>query len=416
MPIAEDFREQVLRALTCLQDRGYIPLDAEDTPDYDEWDHLCDWIGIEFGWEGLLEKTPVHPPELRVIAQEIRQLQMVQAMVGRFPYFRHPERAVCQRELPILTAKLKEILDYLPEPTMPSTIQPCLQRKSRGPRPDIAKSSDSAVTTGTAGRNTVLMRLGELSICVRELIGQEEELRKEACETDEPEAKARASHEAEEKAKQWHGAMFELMPEIERLEICLLSEGPQAEPIRQEIKQLYFRAPEKRGPYAFVPDAAKVKAGLSRLDLLMDAASAIVAEPVTAQAGPTTAHSTTSVQSHTGRKHRLRSRIKKNLKPPARRASTVATIIEELYRLRPRMTGSTADYEALRREHPDFLTFKVAGKHSELKEKVLNLQGHTQHKRLAMELAAANFGVALATVQTDWKHFKPERYRKLVHN
>jgi hypothetical protein len=260
------------------------------------------------------------------------------------------------------------------------------------------------------------MRLGELSNRVRELIGQEEELRKKACETDEPEGKARASQEAEDKAKQWRRAMFDLMPEIERLEICLLSEGPQAEPIRQEIKQLCFRAAEKWGPYAFEPDAAKVKAGLSRLDQLVDRVWAIVAEPVTAQAGTSIARSTAMVQGHPGRKHRLRSRIKKNLKPPARRASTVATIIEELNRLRPRMTSSTTDYEALRTEHPHFLTFKVAGKHSELKDKVLNLQGHAQHKRLAMELAAAHHGVALATVQTDWKHFKPKRFRKRVHN
>jgi hypothetical protein len=151
MRIADDFREQVLGALTCLQNRGYIPQNADDNPESDEWDHLCDWIGIKFGWEGLLEKTPIHPPELRVIAQEIRQLHMVQAMIGNYPHYRHSVPAVCQRELPILIAKLKELLEYLPEPTLPTAPPQNLQRKSRGPHAAMAKHEKIAAVVASFG-------------------------------------------------------------------------------------------------------------------------------------------------------------------------------------------------------------------------------------------------------------------------
>jgi hypothetical protein len=116
-----------------------------------------------------------------------------------------------------------------------------------------------------------------------------------------------------------------------------------------------------------------------------------------------------------GRTRPRRSRIKKNLKPSERRADTVAKIIQELNRLRPRMTGVESDYEALRKENPHFLTFKVASRFTDLKTKVLNVQDHRRHIRLAQELAAANHGRKLTTVQTDWKRHKPDKYRQHVH-
>jgi hypothetical protein len=116
----------------------------------------------------------------------------------------------------------------------------------------------------------------------------------------------------------------------------------------------------------------------------------------------------------TSKERARRSRIQfgKNLSPTERRAHTTASLLEELNRLRPRMTGAESDYSGLARENPHFLTFKIARKHPELKEKVLNLQGHRRHFRLAQELAAAHHGVALATVQTDWKKSKPQEYRR----
>jgi hypothetical protein len=73
---------------------------------------------------------------------------------------------------------------------------------------------------------------------------------------------------------------------------------------------------------------------------------------------------------------------------------------------------SQSDYERLRAQHPAFLTFKVAAKHEELREKVLNVQDHRRHYRLAQELAAAYHGRELSTVKTDWKKHKPVKYRR----
>lgn len=98
-----------------------------------------------------------------------------------------------------------------------------------------------------------------------------------------------------------------------------------------------------------------------------------------------------------------------NLSPSERRAQTTAKLIVELGRLKPRMTGSETDYAKLRTENPGFLTFRIAAKHLDLKEKLLNLQGHTRYIRLAQELAAAHHGRALSTVQTDWKKRKPRK-------
>jgi hypothetical protein len=107
-----------------------------------------------------------------------------------------------------------------------------------------------------------------------------------------------------------------------------------------------------------------------------------------------------------------RSPIKKNLNPSERRAHTVAKIIEELDILKPGMTGSELDYDGLRRDHPRFLTFRIAGQHPELKEKVLSLQGNRRHFRLAQELVARKYGRELNTVQMDWKRHKPDKYRQ----
>ena len=90
---------------------------------------------------------------------------------------------------------------------------------------------------------------------------------------------------------------------------------------------------------------------------------------------------------------------------------TVAQIIKELDILKPAMF-SNSDYEGLQQSHPAFLTFKVATKRADLREKVLNLQGHRRHYRLAQELAAAFYGKELSTLQTDWKKHKPKEFRR----
>jgi hypothetical protein len=71
-----------------------------------------------------------------------------------------------------------------------------------------------------------------------------------------------------------------------------------------------------------------------------------------------------------------------------------------------------AEYNKLRAQHSDFLTFKIAEKRSDLKGKVLAIQGSTRHIRLAQEFAAAHHGRELSTIQKDWKNFKPTEFKR----
>jgi hypothetical protein len=93
------------------------------------------------------------------------------------------------------------------------------------------------------------------------------------------------------------------------------------------------------------------------------------------------------------------------------RAQTVATVIRELDILKPLILGPK-DYLDLRPKFGDFITFEVTEKHPALKDKLLHFQDHSRrHYRLAQEIAAAYHGRRLATIQTDWKRFKPAEFR-----
>jgi hypothetical protein len=93
------------------------------------------------------------------------------------------------------------------------------------------------------------------------------------------------------------------------------------------------------------------------------------------------------------------------------RARTVAKVIEELDILRP-LIRSSKDYSDLRPQFEHFITFEVTEKHPALKDKLLNFQDHSRrHYRLAQEVAAAYHGRRLATIQTDWKRYKPAEFR-----
>ncbi len=100
--------------------------------------------------------------------------------------------------------------------------------------------------------------------------------------------------------------------------------------------------------------------------------------------------------------------------PSEARARTVAKIIEELDTLKPQMYGES-DYSDLERRYPDYLSFEIAKRQRDLRTKLLNLQSHRQHKRLAQELAAAHHGKQWATIQTDWKKNKPNKFRSKPH-
>ncbi len=96
------------------------------------------------------------------------------------------------------------------------------------------------------------------------------------------------------------------------------------------------------------------------------------------------------------------------------RARTVAKIIEELNILKPEMYGES-DYSRLEELYSDFLSFKLAKRQPDLRTKLVYLQSHREHIRLAQELAAAHHGKQWATIQTDWKKNKPNKFRSKPH-
>jgi hypothetical protein len=94
------------------------------------------------------------------------------------------------------------------------------------------------------------------------------------------------------------------------------------------------------------------------------------------------------------------------------RAQTVARLIRELDDLKPQMFEDEAEYERLRVQYPDFLTFKIAAARPHLKAKILAIRGSTRHIRLAQELAGAHHGRELSTIKEDWKNHKPPEFRR----
>jgi len=62
---------------------------------------------------GLLDKTPVSSPELQAIASEIRSLPIVKKSLQWGPL----DPYECDRWLPVLESKLREMLEHLPPPT-----------------------------------------------------------------------------------------------------------------------------------------------------------------------------------------------------------------------------------------------------------------------------------------------------------
>jgi hypothetical protein len=78
----------------------------------------------------------------------------------------------------------------------------------------------------------------------------------------------------------------------------------------------------------------------------------------------------------------------------------------------PQMFEDDAEYERLHAQYPSFLTFKITDGRPDLKMKVLAIRSSTRHIRLAQELAAAHHGRQLATIQDDWKDYKPAEFRR----
>jgi hypothetical protein len=90
-----------------------------------------------------------------------------------------------------------------------------------------------------------------------------------------------------------------------------------------------------------------------------------------------------------------------------RRAASVANVISELSKLKPQMFDDESEYARLEDQYPEFTCFKVAKLRSDLKLKIRSIQGSRRHVRLAQEIVAAQYDRALATIQDDWKRYKP---------
>jgi hypothetical protein len=78
------------------------------------------------------------------------------------------------------------------------------------------------------------------------------------------------------------------------------------------------------------------------------------------------------------------------------------------------MFEDEAEYNNLRAQRPDFLSFKIADQRRDLKAKILAIRGSPRHIRLAQELAAAHHGRELSTIQKDWKNYKPAEFRRPI--
>jgi hypothetical protein len=94
------------------------------------------------------------------------------------------------------------------------------------------------------------------------------------------------------------------------------------------------------------------------------------------------------------------------------RANTVGSLIEELNILKPQMLGDAKGYDSLKDHYCDYLCFKIAEDRSDLKLKIQAIGDSMRHIRLAQELAGAHHGRELSTIQQDWKHYKPDRFKR----
>lgn len=92
------------------------------------------------------------------------------------------------------------------------------------------------------------------------------------------------------------------------------------------------------------------------------------------------------------------------------RANTVARLIKELSVLKHQRCGE-GEYARLSGSHPDFLTFRIADLRPDLKQKVVEIRSSSKHIRLAQELAAAHHSKSVATIQDDWKRYKPVEFK-----
>jgi hypothetical protein len=86
----------------------------------------------------------------------------------------------------------------------------------------------------------------------------------------------------------------------------------------------------------------------------------------------------------------------------------VQGVRDELAKITPLMKSSI-DYDDVRKQFPDSMTFKVCDGIPALKLKLENIAGHQQRVRFGIEIVAAKYGLKFNTVEKDWKKHKPRK-------
>jgi hypothetical protein len=109
----------------------------------------------------------------------------------------------------------------------------------------------------------------------------------------------------------------------------------------------------------------------------------------------------------------IRSEASAALKPhrseSQRRATAIEKILRELRTIKTSMHNE-GHFDRVRREHPTYLTFKIAKHDADVKQWVSNIADRRDLVKLAQEIASRGFrGVTLSTIKTDWSHRKRPR-------
>jgi len=131
VPTIDEFLDRVRGCLADLtDDRGITPNEELQSPE-GERRHLAFVIHVDLGVEALLQRTPVDPPQLLEIAKQIEELPLVRQIVGDWPYVGVPDSTIWDRDLPVLKAKLQEMLEY-PVSRVPKKAAPKAQPKPQG--------------------------------------------------------------------------------------------------------------------------------------------------------------------------------------------------------------------------------------------------------------------------------------------
>ena len=112
---ADEYRDSIQGFLQDLRDaqhrQGAIANSARDT-----WADIALVIHMDIVLEGLLDKAPLDPPELRQIASQIRALPLITRIITAHPNVPPVDQRTSVGDLEVLEFKLVEMLDYLPPP------------------------------------------------------------------------------------------------------------------------------------------------------------------------------------------------------------------------------------------------------------------------------------------------------------